>query len=142
MAFGVYAGIIGVADNGRRRRAVLRAVALAGEAVQLVIAIADCLGGLLWVRIGSGRGLLQQLAICVVSVGDGARFGVRSREQARQGIVSKCPGAPLRAVRRSGAFLVDAQQIAQRVILVHRYVGGAVNRRRLPIGEAARWACV
>jgi hypothetical protein len=48
----------------------LRRVGFAGDAMQLVIAVADGLGGGAGL-VGRGRGLLQQIAVSIAAVGDG-----------------------------------------------------------------------
>jgi hypothetical protein len=57
MALGVGAGIVGVTDDRRGKRTTLRAVAFRGNAMQLVIAIADGLSGRAGL-VGRGRSLL------------------------------------------------------------------------------------
>jgi hypothetical protein len=71
MAYGVRTGIIHIGDDGRSQRTALRAVAFAGDAMQLVIAVAYGLCGRASL-VGRGRSLLQKIAIRIIAVGDNA----------------------------------------------------------------------
>ena len=106
LAFGICAGIVNVSYNGRSQRTGLRAVAFAEDAMQFVIAIADGLRGRAGL-VGRRRSLLQQIAVGVVGVRDRSGLRIVGREQARERIISKRAGTPLRAVCRRGAFLVS-----------------------------------
>ena len=74
MADGVCAGVICVGDDGRGQRTGLRAVALAGDTMQCVIAVADGLRGRSGL-VGRRRGFLQQIAVRIVRVSN--RPGLR-----------------------------------------------------------------
>src|ERR1700722_18648668 len=84
--------------------------------MQLVVAVANNLRGSRGL-VGRRRGLLQEIAVSVIRVGDGAGLWVLCRQQSSQRIVSKCANAPLSRVGSAPALL-DTQQIVQRVIAV------------------------
>src|SRR6185369_3544284 len=92
-----------------------------GDAVQLVVVVGD--GGALGVELG------ENVGVVVVRPSDLAGLGVGGSEQARERVVGEGAGAPVGRVGVA-AFLVDALQVAERVVLV----GGLPAERTAGIG--------
>src|SRR5260221_10222362 len=67
------------------------------------------------------RGFCGEGAVVVVRVGDGAGFGIRGGQEAGKRIVSESARAPVCRVRIV-AFLIDGEEIAQRIVGVIGFV--------------------
>src|SRR5205823_6581710 len=90
------------------------------NAMELVVTVGSGYGrgsGL----VGSGRGLGGQIAIVVVNVADGSGLGIGGGEEAGERIIAEGAGAPVGGVGIV-AFLVNAGEIVQRVVLIVGFV--------------------
>src|SRR6267142_7041338 len=121
--------VINVADVGRSdgqlaARTSLRRPGASGHPVQFVVAVAYDLPGRTEL-VGRGRTFLPEIAVRVVLIVDLSGFRVPRLQKLSQRVIGKPPLAPRRRHARILAwlvgggvqgFLMDAQQIAQRVV--------------------------